>query len=135
MLISTLILGFIFQVAAQAQSKTPTIPPPAEQPCQDRMTQLRGDRFGFQQIGKPTYNAAAKALNHYRELVKTEPTISQYVAYYRVATGTVTGYRFTVNARDERFKTEMTYYFDVSKKLVYAKKAPAPTSTYWFCEQ
>jgi hypothetical protein len=101
--------------------------------CLDRLNTLKGERIGVQQVSQPVINLAAQALEHYRTILKTEPAVTQYSAYYSVLHGNITGYRVTLTAKDKSIPTVVTYYFDVAKKLVYAKQTPKPEETYWFC--
>ncbi len=104
--------------------------------CSTRVIQLKGDRLAAQVITRATYNAAAKALDHYRNTYQAEPRIAFYSAYYTLKYGQISGYRFTL-APKGRARVDgapfVSYYADGNKKLVYATQR-TPKKLYWFCE-
>jgi hypothetical protein len=107
--------------------------------CTDRLQALQGERSGVQQVSPSVLNAAAPSLAHFLAVEKTEGMIKQYVAYFSLQFGTVTGYRYTIVAKDGTSAAKMTYYQDARKKLVYAEAVSTTglektSSTYWVCE-
>ena len=107
----------------------------AQKTCSDRMKALLGERSALQTISPAVYRSAAGTLEHYKAETQNDAVIVKYVAYFNVAFGNVTGFRYTLAAKGHKAEAlEITYYQDLARKLVYAKSNAASPKTYWFCE-